>query len=86
MCLYILGDPGVDSGGGKKSKRARKKFGLRKVKIAVLARARLDFFSPPLTAPESPGMVFIVFFGPSFGKLVLTRALSELSGNFGLIV
>ena len=28
----ILGDPGAVSGGGKKSKRARKKFGRRKVK------------------------------------------------------
>ena len=30
----ILGDPGAVSGGGKKSKRARKKFGQRKVKNA----------------------------------------------------
>ena len=30
--LGILGDPGAVSGGGKKSKRARKKFGRRKVK------------------------------------------------------
>ena len=30
--LPILGDPGAVSGGGKKSKRARKKFGRRKVK------------------------------------------------------
>ena len=29
---HILGDLGVVSGGGKKSKRARKKFGRRKVK------------------------------------------------------
>ena len=28
----ILGDPGAVSGGGEKSKRARKKFGRRKVK------------------------------------------------------
>ena len=28
----ILGDPGAVSGGGKKSKRARKKFGRREVK------------------------------------------------------
>jgi len=28
----ILGDPGAVSGGGRKSKRARKKFGRRKVK------------------------------------------------------
>ena len=28
----ILGDPGAVTGGGKKSKRARKKFGRRKVK------------------------------------------------------
>jgi len=30
--VVILGDPGAVSGGGKKSQRARKKFGLRKVK------------------------------------------------------
>jgi len=29
---YILGDPGAVSGDGEKSKRARKKFGRRKVK------------------------------------------------------
>ena len=29
---FILGDPGAVSGGGKKSERARKKFGRRKVK------------------------------------------------------
>ena len=29
---FILGDPGAVGGGGKKSKRARKKFGRRKVK------------------------------------------------------
>ena len=32
MVKSILGDPGAVSGGGKKSKRARKKFGRRKVK------------------------------------------------------
>jgi len=31
-CGSILGDPGAVSGGGEKSKRARKKFGQRKVK------------------------------------------------------
>ena len=50
----ILGDPGAVSGGGKKSKRARKKFGRRKVKND----ARLDFFPPPLTAPGSSRMIF----------------------------
>ena len=41
----ILGDPGAVSGGGKKSKRARKKFGRRKV------LARFDFFPPPTNCP-----------------------------------
>ena len=58
----ILGDPGAVSGGGKKSKRARNKFGRRKVKNAILRPnfflAHLDFFPPPLTAPGSPRMVF----------------------------
>ena len=31
----ILGDPGAVSGGGKKSKRARKKIGQRKVKNEI---------------------------------------------------
>ena len=31
---HILGDPGAVSRGGKKSKRAKKKFGRRKVKNA----------------------------------------------------
>jgi len=30
--LFILGDPEAFNGGGEKSKRARKKFGRRKVK------------------------------------------------------
>ena len=42
--MFILGDPGAVSGGGKKSKRARKKFGRSKVKNDVLV-AR-NFFSP----------------------------------------
>ena len=32
LLLVIVGDPGAVSGAGEKSKRARKKFGLRKVK------------------------------------------------------
>ena len=65
----LLGDPGAVSGGGKKSKRERKKFGRRKVKnekklffsFLTFLRpnfflARLDFFPPPLTAPGSPRM------------------------------
>jgi len=32
LAASILGDPGAVSGGGRKSKRARKKFGRRKVK------------------------------------------------------
>ena len=45
--LPILGDPGAVSGGGKKSKRARK----------VKNDARLDFFLPPLTAPGYPRII-----------------------------
>ena len=73
ICHIILGDPGAVSGGGKKSKRARKKIGRRKVKNEnrspgllfsfltflrpIFFLARLDFFPPPLTAPGSPRML-----------------------------
>ena len=66
---YILGDPGADSGGEGKSKRATKKIGEEKSRargIAFSRRldfsspiffvARLDFPSPPLSAPASPRM------------------------------
>ena len=50
VCI-ILGDPGTDSWGGEKSKRARKKkFG------RSFFLARLDFSPPPLSAPGSPRM------------------------------
>ena len=52
--LGILGDPGAVSGGGKKSKRARKKF-LTFLRPNFFL-ARLDIFPPPLTAPGSPSM------------------------------
>ena len=35
MSINILGDPGAVSAGGKKSKRARKKIGRRKVKNEI---------------------------------------------------
>ena len=68
--MLVLGDPEAVSGGGKKSKQARKKFVQRKVKKAKKSLffafltflcpnfflARLDFFPPPPTAPGSPGM------------------------------
>ena len=56
--VHILGDPGAVSGGGKKSKRARKtdpgEF-LTFIRPNFFV-ARLDFFPPPLTAPGSPRM------------------------------
>ena len=68
----ILGDPGADKGGEGKFKRAEKYMARRKVKngeksgalLAVLYfssfhmyfSARLDFPSPPLSAPGSPRM------------------------------
>ena len=59
----ILGDPGADSGGDGKSKRAEK-YGTKKSKqLAVLYfsfvsyfSACLAFLSPPLSAPGSPRM------------------------------
>ena len=59
----ILGDPGADSGGKGKSKRAEK-CGTKKSNLAVLYfssfhiyfSARLDFPSPPLSTPGSPRM------------------------------
>ena len=51
--VVILGDPGSVCGTGEKSKRARKKFGQRKVNFFL---ARLDFSPAPLTAPGSPRM------------------------------
>ena len=41
-------------GGGKKSKRARKKFRRRKVKIAFLTFLRLNFFLPRLDFFPTP--------------------------------
>ena len=61
----ILGDPGADSGGEGKSKRAEK-YGTKKSKewreepfftfFLPYFSARLDFTSPPLSAPGSPRM------------------------------
>ena len=50
--VFILGDPGADSGGEGKSKRAEK-YGSKKSK-----ERRLDFPSPLLSAPGSPRMHF----------------------------
>ena len=46
LVISILGDPGAVSGGGKKSKRARKKFGRRKVKN--------DFSAPEVSTFSRP--------------------------------
>ena len=43
---YILGDPGAVSGGGKKSKRARKKESFLTFLRPNFFLARLDFFLP----------------------------------------
>ena len=59
MVLFILGDPGAVSGGGKKSKRARKNSGEENFSSPESFLARLDFFPPPLTAPGSLTMGFI---------------------------
>ena len=68
--LNILGDPGADSGGKRKSKQAEK-YGTKKSKERREERgssrrsllffvpyfsARLDFLLPPLSAPGSPRM------------------------------
>ena len=69
LVQHILGDPGGDSGGEGTSKRAGKKYnGAKKSKERHLTLlffgpffpARLDFPSPPLSAPGSPRM------GPAF--------------------
>ena len=55
--MFILGDPGAVSGGGKKSKRPRKKFGPSKVKsdeIVVLDFASPELFSRPLRLFPAP--------------------------------
>ena len=58
----ILGDPGADSGGKRKSKREGK-YGTKKSKerregsllfFVPYFPARLDFLLPPLPAPGSP--------------------------------
>ena len=55
ICMWaILGDPGAVSGGGKKSKRARKKFGRRKVKNVVLDFSSPEFISRPLRLFPTP--------------------------------
>ena len=69
--FFIVKDPGADSGGEGKSKRATKRIGeekSREQRIAIpRARdfswpiffvTRLDFPSPPLSAPGSPRMAF----------------------------
>ena len=48
----ILGDPGAVSGGGKKSKRARKKFGRRKIKNEDFSSP--EFFSRPFRLFPAP--------------------------------
>ena len=64
--MAILGDPGADSGGKRKSNRAGK-YGTKKSKERGSSRrsllffvpyfsARLDFLLPPLSAPGSPRM------------------------------
>ena len=62
----ILGDPGADSGGEGKSKRATKKIGEEKSRgrpldfsSPIFLVARLDFPSPPLSATGSPRMVAV---------------------------
>ena len=63
MNKTILGDPGADSGGEGKSKRATKKIGEEKSRARgidfsspIFFVARLDFPSPSLPAPGSPRM------------------------------
>ena len=46
--VAILGDPGAVSGGGKKSKRVRNKFGRRKAKNGDLDFSSPEFISRPL--------------------------------------
>ena len=58
-CMTILGDPGADSGGKGKSKRAGK-CGTKMPYFPICMPyfpARLDFSSPPLSAPGSPRMM-----------------------------
>ena len=50
---FILADPGAVTGGGKKCKRARKKFARRKVKN-VLDFSSPEFFSHPFRLFPAP--------------------------------
>ena len=52
--MFILGDPGADSGGEGKSKRAEK---MARLFFVPFFPTRLDFPSPPLSAPGSPRML-----------------------------
>ena len=52
----ILKDPGADSGGKGKSKRAKKKMTRRITFLCAIFTACLDFPLPPLSAPGSPSM------------------------------
>ena len=58
----ILGDPGTHSGDERKSIRAgkcdAKKSKERREELHIYFSARLDFPSPPLSAPGSPRMAF----------------------------
>ena len=74
--LAILGDPGADSGDEGKSKRAGK-CGTKKSKeqreepfFTLYFSARLDFRSPPLSAPGSPRMMV--------GSRVFTSTVLEI--------
>ena len=53
---FILGDPGADSGDEGKSKRAEKYDILYFSSFHIYFPARLDFPSPPVSAPGSPRM------------------------------
>ena len=64
----ILGDPGEDSGGEGKSRWAEKVLFL-----VPYFSARLDFPSPPLSAPGSPRMIVPLPSKPFETQLVMTE-------------
>ena len=53
FAVFILGDPGADSGGKGKTKRAEKNGAKKRREDS----ARLVFPLPPLSAPGSPRML-----------------------------
>ena len=64
-----LGDPGAVTGGGEKSKRARKKFGRRKVKNDEFLSRPFRLFPALTNCPWVPQDVIMAALSATLGSL-----------------